>query len=190
MSAAIMNDAHVGGRLPTRREGRRRVPSSSGGYTKNATATQRWVGATTAAKDHSVQKKSNGWWLLVGFVRFATLHARLPWGCCGCGRTPSWSLMFRVRCYSQPGPRLDEHRLGAAVQVRRVHQHLQHASRSVSPDGGQFDFVWLPARTMHPHGAYVRVEPDETKKPRKIPTRKRLPRGVPGFIGRLGRWWG
>ena len=24
-----------------------------------------------------------------------------------------------------------------------------------TPHGGQFDFAWLPARTMHPHGAYV-----------------------------------
>ena len=28
-------------------------------------------------------------------------------------------------------------------------------SRSISPHGGQFDFVWPPARTMHPHGAYA-----------------------------------
>ena len=31
------------------------------------------------------------------------------------------------------------------------------ASRAVQfhPHGGQFVFVWLSARTMHPHGAYV-----------------------------------
>ena len=34
---------------------------------------------------------------------------------------------------------------------------LRYASRAVQfhPDGGQVDFVWLPARTMHPHGAHV-----------------------------------
>ena len=26
---------------------------------------------------------------------------------------------------------------------------------NLTPMGGQFDFVWLSARTMHPHGAYV-----------------------------------
>ena len=33
----------------------------------------------------------------------------------------------------------------------------RYALRAVQfhPDGGQFDFVWLPTRTTHPHGAYV-----------------------------------
>ena len=33
-------------------------------------------------------------------------------------------------------------------------QPLVYASRAVQfhPDGGQFGFVWLSARTMHPHG--------------------------------------
>jgi len=44
------------------------------------------------------------------------------------------------------------------------HYHYQlqrpaagYASRAVQfhPDGGQFDSVWLSARTMHPHGVYV-----------------------------------
>ena len=32
-----------------------------------------------------------------------------------------------------------------------------YAPRAVQfhPNGGRFSFVWLPARTMHPHGAYV-----------------------------------
>jgi hypothetical protein len=44
-------------------------------------------------------------------------------------------------------------------------------------DGGQFDFVWLSARTMHPHvgGPSVRAVPDRQTKSRKTPTRKQLP---------------
>ena len=44
-------------------------------------------------------------------------------------------------------------------------------SRSTSPRGGQFDFVWLSVRT--PHGGRVCGQPNEIKK--NIPTRKILP---------------
>ena len=53
---------------------------------------------------------------------------------------------------------------------------LVYASRAIQshPDGGQFDFVWLSARTMHaPWGYIVRVA-SQTKS-RKIPTRNTLP---------------
>jgi len=42
--------------------------------------------------------------------------------------------------------------------------------------GGQSDFVWLPARTMHPHvGPSVRVVPGRLTKSRKTPTRQTFP---------------
>ena len=38
-----------------------------------------------------------------------------------------------------------------AVDIPRCHQYAPSALQ-FHPNGGQFDFVWLSARTMHPHG--------------------------------------
>ena len=58
----------------------------------------------------------------------------------------------RYRCHSCPGVFKPGHGHRAACRVRHV-----YASRAVQfhPHGGQFDFVWLPARAMHPHGGCI-----------------------------------
>ena len=46
----------------------------------------------------------------------------------------------------------------SALTLAALHRRMAYAPRAVQfyPDGGQFDFVRLPARTMYPLGAYVR----------------------------------
>ena len=59
-------------------------------------------------------------------------------------------------------------------QVRAANSRVQFHR-----DGGQFDFVWLPARTMHLHGACTCGAPNEIKKkypPETCPCHRSFPR--------------
>ena len=91
---------------------------------------------------------------------FAFHHVRMP-----PGTPPNACALLSVRgagrglattpgaTHTSQGPTF----AGVDLDVRRGVVVTGHASRAVQlhPNGGQFDFVWLPARTMHPLGAYV-----------------------------------
>ena len=77
---------------------------------------------------------------------------------------------FAAGIEAQNWPRSDKPRWVRVVQADPIYAAMVHEmDRAVGvlldkvraqavqfhPHGGQPDFVWLPARTMQPHGAYV-----------------------------------
>ena len=70
---------------------------------------------------------------------------------------PTWLVnWYEYLLTSEPAFEANEH-LSFKQPTNATARWTVYASRAVQfdPNGGQFGFVWLPVRTMHPHGAYV-----------------------------------
>ena len=67
-----------------------------------------------------------------------------------------WGSPARAINRQSRGPGLADP-IGVGAMMRGTHPALSYVSRAgqFHPHGGQFDFVCLPTRTMHPHGVYV-----------------------------------